>query len=366
MKVLFVHLLNNYTGSPQVLRNFLLSRDELYDVSILTSKTDGCLSNIHGVKYYWNSYKWISNRFLLSILLILSHIKQFFFILFGPKYDCIYINTILPFGAAVAAHIRRERIIYHIHEFYEKPGIMQKVCINIAENCADEVIFVSEYLEECYKHKFKCPVCVVHNSVSLEFQDAAKQIIFQDEYLINKFNNKLIVLPCGMKKYKGVFLFIELAKMCPNYNFLLVTSNTETETVKFLKAIELPNNLKFKYQEKNMGAIYRNASLVLNLSIPHGRIKWIETFGMTLIEAFEYLTPVIAPCYGGPLEVVSDGFDGYLVEPENISLVKEKIDFLLNDFENYKNFSDNTKIKKDYFNPTMLSKNIVQIISKYK
>ena len=58
MKILFVHLLNNYTGSPKVLgivlKHFSGLKD--YDCSLLTSNTEGFLTGIENIKYYYNGY----------------------------------------------------------------------------------------------------------------------------------------------------------------------------------------------------------------------------------------------------------------------------------------------------------------------
>ncbi len=47
--------------------------------------------------------------------------------------------------------------------------------------------------------------------------------------------------------------------------------------------------------------------------------KWIEAFGMVAIEALACGVPVIAYRRGGPVEIVSDGVTGYLVEPDSVA-----------------------------------------------
>ena len=127
MKILFTHLLNNYTGAPKVLETELklLLQNKDYDISLLTSKTDGCLSHLDNIRYYDNGYRWSNNRFLLAILLALSEIRMFFFVLFH-RFDVLYVNTVLPFGAAIAAKFKRKKIIYHVHEIYINPGILKR------------------------------------------------------------------------------------------------------------------------------------------------------------------------------------------------------------------------------------------------
>ena len=74
----------------------------------------------------------------------------------------------------------------------------------------------------------------------------------------------------------------------------------------------------------------------MNLSDPEG---WVETFGMTILEAMAYGIPSIAPSAGGPLEIVEDGKNGYCLDVTNLQLVSEKIRYVL-DADNYGRFVD--------------------------
>lgn len=363
MKILFVHLLNNFTGSPKVLANFLeeysKSSNEIF---LLTSKTDGCLSNIPNVKYIDNKYRWSNNKILLTLVFILSQICQLFLVLFGKKYDCVYINTILPFGAAFAAKIRKEKVVYHVHEYYPKPHLMQRICVYFASKCADEYIFVSNYLKSCYKCIFLKEGIVIHNAVSNDLKTSAKDFITNNDYIKNKFINKQIVLPCALKKYKGVNIFLELSKQLPQYNFLLVTSNSKNESDSYFRDKKIPDNFRILNQVNDMSKIYSEASIVLNLSIPHGIDKFIETFSMILIEAFEFKTPCIAPCYGGPLEIIQEGENGYLLEIENITEVIRNIKYIMSDYNLYKDFSDKAYNRSKDFSTSKFVDSIEQII----
>lgn len=42
-----------------------------------------------------------------------------------------------------------------------------------------------------------------------------------------------------------------------------------------------------------------------------------EPFGLVLVEAMAAATPVVATCHGGPVDIVTDGVDGYLADPLN-------------------------------------------------
>lgn len=66
-----------------------------------------------------------------------------------------------------------------------------------------------------------------------------------------------------------------------------------------------------------------------------------ETFGLVYIEAMACGTPVIGTNIGGIPEVITDNYDGFLIEPNNPSMLTQKIEKLLYDDNNRKEFIKN-------------------------
>ena len=56
-----------------------------------------------------------------------------------------------------------------------------------------------------------------------------------------------------------------------------------------------------------------------------------ETFGQVFIEAMSSGLPVIGTKVGGIPEIISDGYNGYLVPPNDVSALAQKIEKLIND-----------------------------------
>ena len=56
-----------------------------------------------------------------------------------------------------------------------------------------------------------------------------------------------------------------------------------------------------------------------------------EPFGIVLLEAGFFSCPVIASNVGGIPEIIEDGYDGCLVQPENVDELADKLGVLLND-----------------------------------
>jgi len=66
-----------------------------------------------------------------------------------------------------------------------------------------------------------------------------------------------------------------------------------------------------------------------------------ETFGLVYVEAMACGVPVIGTNIGGIPEVITDNYDGFLIEPNNPSLLTQKIEKLLYDDVNRKEFIKN-------------------------
>jgi glycosyltransferase involved in cell wall biosynthesis len=58
-----------------------------------------------------------------------------------------------------------------------------------------------------------------------------------------------------------------------------------------------------------------------------------ETFGQVFIEAMSCGVPVIGTKVGGIPEIISDSYNGYLVPPDDSSILAQKIEKLMNDLE---------------------------------
>lgn len=69
-----------------------------------------------------------------------------------------------------------------------------------------------------------------------------------------------------------------------------------------------------------------------------------EGFGMALIESMACgVPPVSFACPTGPQEIINDGVDGLLVERENISILAEKISYLIENEEIRKQLGENAR-----------------------
>jgi glycosyltransferase involved in cell wall biosynthesis len=154
----------------------------------------------------------------------------------------------------------------------------------------------------------------------------------------HKFYNKNILMVSSLKKYKGIDIFVSLARKCPEYSFVLILSSAIDNIKKYFSCIDLPNNLQLLPQQNNLIHYYADSSIVLNLTIPN---LCIESFGMTLLEGFYLGTPCIAPAFGGPKEIVVDGKNGFLVNPEDETAVIRAVNTIMQSEIYYAEFAEN-------------------------
>ena len=325
-KVLFVHLLNDYSGSPHVLSQVIdatLQNSDISEVELFKgSRGDGFLSDKECVTHSY-FYRSSTNKYVTLIVYLLSQLDLFFKLLKYYNQDvCIYVNTMLPFSAGIAGKLMKKEVIYHIHETSLKPDIFKSFLRFVIKKTAVKVIFVSDYLRrrENIENIENIKSFMIYNALPAVFSDAGNLAIYPFDS--KKFN---VLMICSLKAYKGVNEFVDLANMCrlkEEINFTLILNCLDHEIDQYFKGMNVPKNLSILPSQTNLVPFYRVANLVLNLSKPN---EWVETFGLTILEAMTYGIPCIAPQIGGPTEIVRDKLDGYLISSSDTAVIGEKI-----------------------------------------
>jgi len=331
-RILAFHLLNDRSGSPKVLRQLLIdwSQQESLRVHLFTSRNEGgFLSGIKDIETHTSWYQYASNPWLRLILYTSSQIILFIRMLFYlKKNDIVYVNTVLPFGAALAGKIKSCRVIYHIHEVSIRPKPLKWLLLFVCQKTAKEIIYVSNFVKNTINIPNKSSY-IVYNGLENSFLDS----ILEKKYKPNVSN---ILMVCSLKKYKGIFEFLDLAKSLPQYQFRLILNAQDSEISAFFRGSQLPKNLKIFPVQKNLHPCYQWADLMLNLSHTD---EWIETFGLTIIEGMAYSLPAIVPPTGGILEVIEDGVSGFAVDSRDTIQISEKIERIFEDSNLYHKMS---------------------------
>lgn len=359
-KIVFFHLFNDFSGSPKVLSQVISGVQQNGRViDIITSSGKGALTrlkDIPGVNFHTFSYKFYANKVITALNFIYAQIYMF---LYSFRYifdkDVIfYINTLLPAGALISGKLQGKRIICHYHENAYVKGRFYKMLSWLMQKISTTIICVSDY-QRSYLSRIH-DVHVVNNALDVDFNK---------EYLhdpVKSFNRKTILMLGSLKKYKGIYEFIELAKMLPDYHFDLVASDTQENVDAFITSYdkEFPENVDLYSRQADVRPFYRNSSVLLNLSDK----RWvIETFGLTAIEAMAFGVPVIVPTVGGIAELVDDGYNGYKIDVANLQSIKEKLTVMLTDFDLYRRLSDAAYRSSSKYSYKNMMENINEIIA---
>lgn len=352
-KIIFVHLFNDRSGSPKVLSQVInaASRDGI-DMELLTShSTDGFLSNLP-VVYREIFYSRSENKIITLFYYLISQIYLFFKCLRYANQDVIfYLNTLMPFGAALAGWIMRKPIIYHIHETSIRPQLLKDFLKFFVRFTSSKIIYVSEFLkrEDGYGNKDKF---VVYNAID-------SNVNKEEHHNLRPFN---ILMACSLKRYKGVYEFFSLAGKFLEHNdiiFTLVLNASQNEIDECLKGIDIPSNVSVFSRQAELGKFYSKAHVLLNLSRPD---EWVETFGLTILEGMAYGLPVIVPPVGGPSEIVENGRQGYTISCYETEEIIKALEDLKNNSDLYKYMSGEALARAASFDISSFEKKIIDII----
>jgi len=169
-----------------------------------------------------------------------------------------------------------------------------------------------------------CPILDKFKNVQTEGESRSGLIILTVARLVEKKGVKY-----------GILAMAELVKEYPHLCYRIIGDGPQRdELLALVKSLQLENNVKFLGQATDMTLLaeLRSATMVL---LPCVQTENGDQDGIpvTLMEAMCSKTPVISTNVSGIPELIEDGKQGLLVEPENTLQLANAIKALLNDAE---------------------------------
>lgn len=224
------HLLNDYSGSPKVLRQLLDGWNdaglEVHLICNLSKK--GFLSDIDGIMYHHNFYQFYSFVPFRFFMLILSQLHIIFSMLFKIRSrDIVYVNTVLPFGAAIIGWLKGAKVVYHLHETSMKPWLFKAFLFKILQWTAKEVVCVSNFLAAHELPTVK--KSVIWNALDKDFAEKASR------HQKTTHERLQVLMVASLKKYKGIDEYVMLAKASSDIDYDLVLNANQSDIDLFLK-----------------------------------------------------------------------------------------------------------------------------------
>lgn len=353
--IICFHLFNDYSGSPKVLKMVLEGMlRKGYRIDLVSSKGGILDELLHypNLRKHSYLYRFSSNGAVTMLRYCIVQLYTFFlsFRWLFCKDTVFYINTLLPAGPALAGKLMRKRVVYHYHENAFVKGGFYKLLAGVMQKLAHEIICVSAY-QASFLHR-KIRVTVIPNALPLEFTG---KLIPNKEAA---FERKRILMLGSLKLYKSPLEFIELTQRLPQFFFELIVNDMQENIDQFIAehGINISKNLTIYPRQNDVAPFYNRASLVLNLS---NKKLFIETFGLTALEAMSAGLPVIVPTEGGIAEMVENGVNGYKIDVQNLNSITECIDQMLSNQELYTKLSDNALRYAEKYNAGVMIDGII-------
>lgn len=324
--IVFYHLLNDYSGSPKALAGVIeRALAAGYRVDLYTSEGGPLDSLTHpALRRHVISYQFSGRTFATALHYIKAQAVSFFSALRYSlsKETAIYVNTILPFGAMLGARLARRPLTIHYHENPETKNRVYRMLTRLALPLAHRVVCVSKYQADLLPRSL--PVEIIHNTLSGDFVASLRPDPEE------AFGRKNILMLTSLKIYKGVREFLSIARLLPQYTFTLVASDTEEAIGRWLKAqgIKPAPNVSIYPRQTDVAPFYNSASVVVNLSNPR---LFVESCGLTALEARACQLPVIVPTKGAIAEFIEENRDGFHIDCHDFNGLTRRIVELLSD-----------------------------------
>jgi glycosyltransferase involved in cell wall biosynthesis len=351
--IIFVHLLNDFSGSPRVLKAAISAVAENEEVQVWHGDNGpGVLDNLDLSKRRF-FYRRFDNKILTLSSYILSQLILFCKLVLNKDrhhIDTVVVNTVLPFAAGLYGYFLGKRVVWYLHEISVKPRALEILLKFFIRMCATEIIYVSQTHRDLFPVK-GVPSKVIYNSVDLHVgSDTDIAPLYRDR--------KMVLMAASLRKYKGIHTFRELAESLPQYDFVLIANDDEASVDLFRKEKEV-KNLSIIDRTSDMAGYYRSADMVVNLSNPD---QWVETFGLTIIEGMASGAVALAPPVGGPAEIITDMVDGVLVDPRDFPKLKSKVVEVLDDEVLFQRLVGRGHERASFFSSLRYKKEIVAMV----
>jgi glycosyltransferase involved in cell wall biosynthesis len=358
-RIIAVHLLNDRSGSPLVLRQALeVLRDAGHAIDLLTATPGGSgfLSDLPGVRIHALPYRWSARAWQTLLNFALVQWLVFWKVLkLASKGSTVYVNTLLPAGAALAARCRGARVVYHVHEVSLRPAALRRVLCAVASRTAHQVVYVSDYVRQT----LALPVAqqrVVYNALAPSFLAQARQALLPTA----SPEPFVVLMACSLRDYKGVPEFLALAHSLPELAFELVLNAAPEAVADYQRQHDIPANLRLFPATADMHPHYRRAAVVVNLSRPD---EWVETFGMTVLEALAYGRPVLVPPVGGVAEVNVHAHTGFAIDGRQLTALQQTLRLLACDSACYVSMAAAARQRASAFGPDQFALQLRQVFA---
>jgi|SRR5271157_4868852 len=235
--------------------------------------------------------------------------------------------TILTLHGVGETYSSRDLPLKQKVQYFFKKYIFDRVFGKIVVSLADTVASVSKLDLKSIGKNFSAKRS--HNNYWIP--NGVEPNRFQEN---ENYEKKYITFIGRLSRVKGFDLFIQIAEkiteIIPSIPVLIIGQGEFKDLLDEKQTIlNITYYPRVPYEE--MPDIYQQTKIFVNPS----RFEGLPT---TILEAMASQTPVIATNVGGVSEMITDGFNGYLYEPDNVEKAATLIISLLNNTDLQKKF----------------------------
>jgi glycosyltransferase involved in cell wall biosynthesis len=260
------------------------------------------------------------------------------------KIDLVHTNnSICPVGA-IASWFCGIPHIWHIREPIGNQGqypliLGDRFSAVLFNRLSKAIICNSEYTAQFFR-EFGYPVKVIQNGLDIDsFQDASLEVKALRSQLMGDADGPVIAMIGSLTtQWKGHSTFLDLAariiKFMPACRFVVFGSSSNLNQTLYTRGLEkqienlrLGDRLVLADFISDVPAMLQSMDILVHPAVTEGS-------GRVVMEAMAAGKPVVSFKAGGVQELIQNGITGFLVEPDDIHTLVEKVKFLLENPQN--------------------------------
>lgn len=355
-KILFIVPEILKPGGIQSYMNFLLEvldSDQEFSVKILSLNDK--IHDLRKLSKYsqrltFNGFSKFKSGFLLRCFL---EIIKADLVLVG------HINySVVPFFAKIFRFRKKYILIHHGVESWKKvSSITRRSLFNAYTNVVTTnfTLYQNSTINKIDKSKYTViPLCSNDRNLLKLFKPKMKA----------RFNMLHVSRLESSEKTKGVDFVLaalnKLNKLGLDIEYYIVGDGTDINRLKSIcNSYDLNKKVHFLgfVDDNTLEELYMETSIFIMPSVKEG-------FGIVYIEAMKYSKPCIAANFGGPIEIIDNEKNGYLIEYGNVDQLVSKISFLYSNPDRLKEMGDNSLLKyQEFFSFQIFKKNWLNLLN---
>jgi glycosyltransferase involved in cell wall biosynthesis len=335
--------MDSWGGGEQVLLNLAKSIAE-YEIIIASPPGDSLNIfkknhiKVYEVKSLKKLFKvsadWQLNDKLIILLRIISSLPTLLFFVKHEKIDLILANgNFAALYAVPLSKISGVKFFIIQHFIYHKNSTHARITSYLAKY-AQKLICVSNAMADTIKsivsENFHEKILVIYNGIVIPKDYTKKNNA--DKTVIN------IGIVCSILRWKGIDQILEALSPTLTKREDIVVSiigSTTTDPDSEIFYDELKNYIQshnFEKKIKFLGAFDTKSDIYFSLDIVINYSRDPESFSLTVAEAMSFGKIVIGPQIGGPSELIENGSNGFLCEPNNPDKLNDIVEYCIDNF----------------------------------